>query len=102
MVNEPSVFEPLKFYCIYRLYPPESQSYERFLCYLHFSISVTYIMLAELYPFLTQAVVEFLPPPFWNVNTDTNEEMEVCLVDEDTKDESNSVQFLYYSVQGIL
>lgn len=48
-----------------------------------------------------QSVVEFLPPPFWNEQIDSNEECEVSLVDLDTKDETNKVTFLYYSVQGI-
>ena len=45
-------------------------------------------------------MVEFLPPAFRNPETDTNEEMELYLVDEDTKDETNHVSFVYYSVKG--
>ena len=45
-------------------------------------------------------MVEFLPPQYRNPDTETNEEMEVYLVDEDTKEETNHVKFVYHSVKG--
>ena len=51
--------------------------------------------------FILQSVIEFTPPPFWNPDTDTNEECEITLVDGDTNDETCPVTFVYYSVKGI-
>lgn len=50
---------------------------------------------------IRKSVVEFYPPPFWNTDTDTNEEMAVSLVDLDTKDETDGVKFIYYPVKDL-